>query len=250
MDPAFTRALRSELVARVGSAPTKGRKRGHRLWSGVGIFVGLGVLGTAGAVAGGLLPLPGAPAVATLSDPVIETHTGSATVHLGPAPKSATDISLRLECLTAGTIVFSDGASMSCTAADAAARNGVATYTLPVTAGMRSATITADAGTRWKLTVTYVNKTTTAWGTNASGQTFGVQNEHGVPDLVAVTATNGRDGYVKRTELEDADGTSAARTFRSPDDAIRWQESRAGRTVSIPVYTEDGKTIVGAFAIG
>jgi hypothetical protein len=220
------------------------------LWLGAGAIVGVGLIGTAAAVAGGVLPLPGGQAVTLLAAPVTETHSGTATVDLGPAPAGVTNVALQLRCLTAGMFVFPDGASIRCSDSDATSRTGIATYSLPLAPGQHEVTITADPGTRWQLTATYVEQKPTAWGVNADGDTYGVQNEKGVPDLIAVSATNGRDGYVKRADLDAADGTEAARHFTSPEDALRWQEERKGRSVSIPVYTADGKTTIGVFVVG
>jgi len=75
------------------------------------------------------------------------------------------------------------------------------------------------------------------------------KNPNGIPDLIAVVATNGLQGYVHRAELEEADGTAAAREFTSPEDAIRWQEERAGKTFTVPVYEADGTTQIGEFVI-
>jgi hypothetical protein len=96
-----------------------------------------------------------------------------------------------------------------------------------------------------------VNQETTTWGVNADGDTYGVQNENGLPDLIAVAATNGReDGYVKRADLEAADGTAAAKHFKSPEDALRWQEENERKSLGVPVYKEDGKTVIGTFVVG
>ncbi|MNY70944.1 hypothetical protein D3C86_2091800 [compost metagenome] len=63
-------------------------------------------------------------------------------------------------------------------------------------------------------------------------------------------ATNGARGYVYRTDEEEANGTAAMRTFRSPADALAWQEARGNRAVAIPVYDVNGKEVIGEFVIG
>lgn len=250
LDPVFSEALRSELVARVDASPLRRRKH-RRWWLGVGAFVGVGMLGTAAAVAGGVLSLPGGQAITVLAAPVVETHSGPATIDLGAAPDGATNVALELRCLTAGAFYFPDGAGMTCLETDAGSRTGIATHSLPLAPGQRTISIEADPGALWQLTATYVNQETTAWGVNANGETYGVQNENGMPDLIAVVATNGRDdGYVKRFDLEAADGMAAAKHFKTPEDAPRWQEGNQGKSVSIPVYEEDGKTVIGTFVVG
>lgn len=111
-----------------------------------------------------------------------------------------------------------------------------------------SFTITTSSPTlRWTAVLTWVSKQTTEWATNASGQTYGVLNDKGAPDLIAVTATNGRDGYVFRKDLDDADGTTASKSFASPQDAVDWQKAHQGKHVYIPVYESDGTTKIGVF---
>lgn len=63
-------------------------------------------------------------------------------------------------------------------------------------------------------------------------------------------ATNGARGYVYRTDQEEVNGTAAARTFRSPAEALAWQEARGNRPVAIPVYDVNGKKVIGEFVIG
>ena len=108
---------------------------------------------------------------------------------------------------------------------------------MPVAAGQDSTTITATPGARWHLTATYSTVTTTAWGVNATGQTYGIANQNGTPDLVAVVATNGRTGYVYATQL-----TSPAPT--SPSQAIAENNSPPK---TLTVYESDGKTPIGKF---
>lgn len=111
-------------------------------------------------------------------------------------------------------------------------------------------TITTTADARWNLTASYVTAAITSWGINEAGQSYGVINERGEPDLIAVIATNHKRGYVLRTDLEDADGTTAMRRFTSPEDALRWQDENVGVIHLIPVYEEDGSTQVGQFEVG
>ena len=66
----------------------------------------------------------------------------------------------------------------------------------------------------------YVNRVTTPWGTNASGQTYGVSNQNGTPDLVAVIIDQGKvQGYVKASDLDSASGNYVV---HSPAQALAW----------------------------
>ena len=100
------------------------------------------------------------------------------------------------------------------------------------------------------MTATWVLAETTEWAVNADGYTYGVINENGEPDLIAVMTTDNQPGYVWRTDLNDANGTTAAESFTSPEDALRWQEANAGVVRHIPVYESDGTTQIGAFQVG
>ncbi|HET8928198.1 MAG TPA: hypothetical protein VFN24_10295 [Microbacterium sp.] len=65
------------------------------------------------------------------------------------------------------------------------------------------------------------------------------------PDLILVLATNGVEGYVFKTELDNASG---ALDFKSPEEAVAWQE-RNQDDVVLAVYAKDGKTRIGEFVI-
>jgi len=249
VDKVFSDALRAELITRVEKAtPARARKR-TRLWAGTAVFAGIGVLGGVGATAAGLFVTPGSTQITPLASPVTETHTGTATVQLGPPPEGTTGIEMQLHCLSPGTFEYGRGASNTCDQDDIGTAQDWTGYTIPLTPGEESITITTSPDASWKITAQYVNTKTTEWATNADGDTYGAQNENGTPDMVAVIATNGTRGYVYRTELEDADGTAAIRTFKSPAEALAWQEARLGKSFVIPVYDVTGKTVVGEFVI-
>jgi hypothetical protein len=249
VDSVFSDALRAELITRVEkAAPARARKR-TRIWAGTAVFAGIGILGGVGATAAGLFVIPGSTQVTPLASPVTETHTGTATVQLGPPPEGTTGIEMQLNCLTPGRFEFGDGAGSICGPDDIGTPRDWTGYTIPLTPGEESTTITTSPDASWKITAQYVNTETTQWATNADGDTYGALNENGSPDMVAVIATNGTSGYVYRTELEDANGTAAIKTFKSPAEALAWQEARLGKDFSIPVYDVTGKKVVGEFVI-
>jgi hypothetical protein len=249
IDPVFSEALRAKLRETVEGSVVIPSRRHRRLWFGTGVFVGTCLLGGAAALATGLLPLPGGQAVTQLAEPITQIHTGTATVELGPVPSGATNVSLTLACLSAGRFYFPGGANTICSRRDAG-RAGVTLASIPLSPGQDSVTIRAAPGDRWRLTAQYVNQVTTPWEVNSNGQTYGVENGRGTPDLISAIATNGRVGYVKRTQLNVADGTTAAKRFTSPAQALKWQKARAGKTFHIPVYKSNGTTVIGHFDIG
>ncbi|MDE8701946.1 hypothetical protein PZH32_03110 [Adlercreutzia equolifaciens] len=71
-----------------------------------------------------------------------------------------------------------------------------------------------------------VSEETTEYQMNENGLTYGTCVEAGLsaelPDLVLVVATNGKEGYVYRDELEKAEGASAS----TPEEAVRMTEEQ------------------------
>ncbi|MFB6610919.1 peptidase M56 family protein [Agromyces sp. NPDC056379] len=243
IDPEFSRALRSALIERV-----ERRRRIVHVWLGVGVIAGLGLAGTAAATAAYLIE-PGGTALAELDRPTVETHIGPATIELGAPPEGATHVRMELWCLSSGTFVFDDGAAMSCTDSDAGTPAGWSSYSLPIATGTTGTTITAPDDAEWRISVAYTSEHSTQWAENARGETYGVANERGTPDLVAVIATNGAEGYVYADELADADGSAAAERFSTPEEALAWQQAHEGRAVVVPVYDNDGETRIGEFIV-
>ena len=87
---------------------------------------------------------------------------------------------------------------------------------------------------------------TTAWGVNPKGETFGVENDSGEPDLIAVMATNGKRGYLYADELDSATGGDVS----NPKEAKEWMEGWPHEPVVLNVYESDGETVVGQFVTG
>lgn len=84
---------------------------------------------------------------------------------------------------------------------------------------------------------------------NARGLTYGsamdataLANE---PDLILVVATNGREGYVLKSDLHKAEGTG----FSSPEEALAWQASIAGKDQALLAFQSDGTTVMGKFVV-
>jgi len=245
LDPVFAVALREMLVATVEDTPRVRRRWRWRL--GPGIFAGLTLVAGGVALAAGVFSPPGAPTDTSLGAAVTATRSGSATIDLGPRPAGATDVSLTLTCLTPGTFDFPNGSSVSCSAADLSNPTVApqASEVVPLSPGMDTVTIDTSANASWTLRALYVNRATTPWGINASGQTYGVANQNGTPDLIAVVIDQGKtQGYVEASELNCASGGDV----QSIAQALAWDKQN--RNISIPVYESDGTTIIGTFIIG
>lgn len=194
------------------------------------------VLGGAGvAAATGLLRLPGETVVQSLSDKVTVTGKGTQSIDLGTPPPGANALDLTLTCLSAGAFVVDDGSRLECEETNDE-NAGTATWQIGLAPGQRAISITAGAGERWRLVAAYAALTSTGWAVNGDGYTYGVQNQRGVPDLVAVIATNGEAGYAFRRDLDPP----APNTLQTapPTSAVR----------AIPVFKADGKTKIGVFS--
>lgn len=82
--------------------------------------------------------------------------------------------------------------------------------------------VQASPGTEWTATLQYASTVTSAWGVNAKGQTYGVENDSGHPDLVPATADDGTRGWAL------------------------WDEwAAAEQSGTVDVYASDGTTVVG-----
>ena len=224
-------------------------------WRNTGIVIGLGIglsVGGGVALATGVFshPLPGAPSDTQLGHIVNVTRTGTGTIDLGPAPHRATSASLTLTGLSVGTFRFPDGSSLGCSTSDLGSADGcTAIEVVPLHSGQHTVTITTSANSSWRLQATYINRVITSWKTNALGETYGVPNVHGFPDLIAVSFDNGKGaGFVKSTDMNCA--MSGGPPPTSPTQALARQKALDGRSVSVPVYNSDGRTKIGTYYIG
>lgn len=234
---ARTVALRAALVATVASAPRRRRWR-FVLAAGAG---GLLALGGAAAAADAWL-LPGSDEVEGMGSAVTVTEAGDAEVDLGQAPEGASSVDITLTCLDAGTFYFPDGASLVCGPGDEGSASG---YSIPLDRAQSPFVFTVlPSSARWTATLQYVSREPTPFGVNANGDTFGVERSDGsVPDLVAVIATNGLEGYSYWKDLQQPMPSS-------PAEALRWQEEHGADVIVIPVYLSDGETVIGEFRMG
>lgn len=87
----------------------------------------------------------------------------------------------------------------------------------------------------------------TVWPKNTRGVTYGsgldAVSPEDEPDLIRVEATNGKEGYAYRTDLEGPEPSS-------PAAAVAQQKAKAGKPDVIPVYEKDGFTQIGVFLSG
>ena len=65
-------------------------------------------------------------------------------------------------------------------------------------------------------------------------------------DLIKAEATNGKTGYISRTEMEAVDGSHV----QNPSEALAYMEwAEEHGPFVINVYERDGKTVIGEFVI-
>ena len=244
IDPVFRAGLHRQLVAQTKLPQRRSRARLF-LVSGVGAVV-LAAGGTAATA--DLWTLPGGTAVSELGVSVSMEGTGEGTLALPARPDSANELRVELRCLTPGTFTFPGGSAL-CTAEDLAADPaGVVSWIdVPVDAVGSGVEVSAGPGESWRLTATFLNAEPVPLAVNDRGQTYGSAGAGAEPDLIAVVATNGRQGYVEADELADATGSGLNVT--SPEEALRWQAERAGKPVVVAVYLSDGVTRIGEFVV-
>lgn len=232
LSPSVASAIESELAA-IGTADSRlqrNQRRARRL-----AFV-LGTLAGAAALTGGAIVAIGFPGETTttpIGSVITGTYTGTASLDLGIAPADAGAVILDVTCIHGGGVITvplnglgADAISWDCDVRTDTTH--IINGKLP-DPGSTSITITADAGTRWSVTAQYATTSTTEWGVNENGQTYGIPNENGVPDLGPALATNGKVGYIVNRELL---------SFREGEEGF------------INVYESDGTTVIGQFFIG
>jgi hypothetical protein len=239
MDDTFASALRELLVEQVEASSDQERQsfRVSRRWAvRAGALLALIVGGGGIAYATGAWSVPGSDVVTPLAAPVTVTGTGTETVQLGAQPAGTKALEMDFTCLTAGSFTFADGSSIECDGGS----DQPSTYAMSIAPGEDTTTITATAGARWRLTATYSTVAVSAWGVNASGQTYGAANQNGIPDLVAVQATNGRSGYVYAYQLYPP----------GPKTIKQALAQNSAPPTRMTVYESDGKTAIGEFITG
>lgn len=78
---------------------------------------------------------------------------------------------------------------------------------------------------------------------NENGQTYGkmAENSNEEPDLIETTASNGKTGYIKATDIDKYGGGD----INSLEEAKKYMKN--DKPVRIPVYKSDGESVIGYF---
>lgn len=250
LDPTFRDALRTELMARVSADSVRSRagrrvapRRRWAMRGGLAVLV-LGAAGTAYALSS---TMPGGTEITGQGPNHTSEHTGTAIVELGPRPDAATAVEIGFWCLSAGKVTFPNGSWAACDGADPQRADGLPPMTdqYDLAPGQHSIRITADTDASWRITTRYISTRVTGWAVNAKGETYGVMNDQGEPDLQAVVADNGRTGYAYTRDLNNAGGPAPTNPAEAEE---RTRALAAG--VRVPVYESDGETMIGQFTVG
>ena len=227
-------ALRAVLVEHVQASAPAGRRFARRsallAASLATLLTGAGL-----AAAAGVFDPPGSPAVRPLSVSVTAEGVGNGTVELGVAPPGTNAVEIRLTCLSAGSFTGPDASGITCEQSDVS--RSTASWRAPATPGQTGIAIRAEATARWRVTASYSSVSATAWGVNADGLTYGVENDRGTPDLVAAFATNGAVGYIYSRELQNQTPEALQTSPPAPEPK------------TLTVYEADGKTQIGLFQL-
>lgn len=231
LDPIRAAAIERELLD-IGTPTSRLQRRQRRARA---VTISLGSFALVGALTGGAIVvsnLPGWTTVTPLGGIVTGSFVGSADVDLGAPPAGAAVVILDVTCTDGGVMevpLAGDGnPSVTWDCSDPIRRD---TIRIPdgrlPTSGTTFISVTAEPGTEWTVTAQYGTSDTTAWGVNERGQTYGIPNVNGVPELSAALATNGEQGYISQEELAAFEGEGF-----------------------INVYESDGITVIGRFPIG
>lgn len=236
MHPELAHAVRAELAA-IGTPSSRLQRlqRRSRLFAaGVAALVVVAVT-TGAAIL--VSSFPGSTTVTPLGGLHSATGTGPGELELGPVPTGATRAVLTVQCLNSeGSLSIAgqtgDFTTFYCVGGGRVDSQGVVhpwhmNDALLPEKGSTAIKIMADPGTKWSISGQYASSSTTPWGKNANGQTYGQCNVEGCPDLIGARASNGKVGFVFNHAALSISGSG-----------------------SIPVYESDGTTVIGEFPIG
>lgn len=232
LDPTLSDAIEDELAA-LGTKNSRLQRHQRRVRGGAAAIASIAVAGmiTGGAIV--ISNLPGETTTNPLGKVVTGSYEGTASIDLGEVPDGAGAVILDITCTEGGTIEVAtvqqdQSVTWDCSNPIRKDTTHIIDGRLPEP-GSTSITVTADPGTAWSVTAQYASRVSTEWETNANGQTYGVPNDKGSPDLVAAQAANGKIGYI------------------FPGDTLSLGVGVEG---TINVYESDGTTVIGQFPIG
>ena len=90
-------------------------------------------------------------------------------------------------------------------------------------------------------------------GVNSRGETFGsgdVANDAQLPDLIAVIATNRREGFVRKSDYLAGRNLTRDQVLALPTQVVDGKTVYTQPHRMVPVYESDGSTVIGQFELG
>lgn len=229
MHPAAAETIRAELAAiGTGRSRLQQRQRRVRMTSSLIAVAAVAIITSAAAiVAAGL---PGSTTTSAFGEmTATATYTGPAVIDIGRAPEGANAVIVDITCMNDVGMVTAptDEGDAGFHCRDNRGRTAHFLNGQLPAVGTTTISIGASPGTQWKATVQYASASTSDWAVNANGQTYGVENASGHPDLVPARADNGRKGWALFSQ---------------------WYEAEKPETVN--VYESDGTTVIGQAEVG
>lgn len=281
--PERSAAIRDQLISSVRGRPARRRKALGATLLLAGALVGAGASTAAFAATGSFAPaeipvdqptatlgdavsappgtVPGSPVVSLLGSSEIVQVSGTKDLALEGIPVGATHVRVTLTMLSPGVISWGtdpegNNQSMSALAADIGSPSADAWYDFPLEDATSKIYFTTSETATATAVVQYVNYVPTRLGVNAEGNTFGVDGgPDGAPDLVRVSGTgaNGEqiEGYAWASDIAAFSPDHVAQPS-DPEEALLWQAERDEKYPGgwdIPVYDEDGSTVIGTFHV-
>jgi hypothetical protein len=239
MRPGAAATIRAELAS-IGT-PDSRLQRAQRRTRVTASVVGVAAVALATSAAALVVTgMPGSTATDALGPTTTATRTGPALVDIGRAPETAGAVIVDVTCLSdSGMVQVSTGdgttgAGVSCSG-DGPHRLHVVDGQLP-SAGTTTFPVSSSPGTRWHAVLQYASSVTSRWSVNAKGQTFGIENQHGHPDLVPGRADDGRLGWVLWSETAGADEPGTVDVYESDGETvIGHQTADAGTMPEVPL---------------
>lgn len=207
--------IRAELAA-IGTKESGLQRRQRRARATAAVIGVAAVAVTTSAAALVVAGLPGSTTTAALGTPTTVTRTGPALIDIGRAPATAGAVIVDITCLNdigMVTVPTTGGSSSGLRCRDSGQQH-ILDGRLPAR-NTTTFSVEASPGTEWSATLRYASAVTSPWKVNASGQTYGVENASGHPDLVPATADNGRRGWALWSEYIGAENTATIRVYES-----------------------------------
>lgn len=229
MHPAAAETIRAELAA-IGTGRSRLQQRQRRVRVTSSLIAVAAVAITTSAAAIVAAGLPGSTTTSAFGKTTTTTtYTGPALIDIGRAPEGANAVIVDITCMNDVGMVTAptDEGDAGFHCRDNRGRTARFLNGQLPAEGTTTISIGASPGTQWKATVQYGSAATSAWAVNANGQTYGVENASGHPDLVPARADNGRKGWALYSQ---------------------WYEAEKPETVN--VYESDGTTVIGQAEVG